>query len=127
MGALATLVDLGLLNVLMMTFGIGSGLLYSVFKGISFIIATCSKYVGDKFWAFEKTERKGMRKEFGQFLLVTFVGFGINVGIAHSVVNIVGPQFNLDEKIWANIGGVLAAFGTFAWNFIGYKFIVFKK
>jgi len=126
-GVLATMVDLGILNLLMLVSGIASGIFYSVFKGISFIVATCSKYFGDKFWAFEKMEKAGMKKEFGQFFLVTLVGFGINVGFASLIVNVIGPQFEITPKLWANVGGIIAAISAAAWNFIGYKFIVFKK
>lgn len=126
-GVLATLVDLGILNLLIWISGIAIGLPFSIFKGISFLVATCSKYLGDKFWAFEKMEKEGMRKEFGQFFGVTLIGLGINVGIASLVVNVFGPQFGASQVIWANIGGILAAIGAAAWNFVGYKFIVFKK
>ncbi|MDI6603372.1 MAG: GtrA family protein [Patescibacteria group bacterium] len=126
-GAVATLVDLGVLNLLISVSGFGRGLFYSIFKAISFIFATCSKYLGDKFWAFEKMERNGMGKEFSQFFLVTLIGLGINVGAASLIVNLMGPQFGLTEKLWANIGAILAAFISAVWNFIGYKFIVFKK
>ena len=126
-GVVATLVDLGVLNLLILVSGIATGLFFSIFKGISFIVATCSKYFGDKFWAFEKMEKAGMGKEFGQFFLVTLVGLVINVGIASLVVNVLGSQFGLTEKLWANVGGIIAAFAAAIWNFLGYKFIVFKK
>ena len=125
-GVLATITDLGVLNFLMLASGVTFGLWYSAFKGISFIVATCAKYFGDKFWAFEKMEKKGMGKEFSQFFIVTLIGLGLNVGVASLVVNMIGPQFGLSETLWANIGGIAAAFGVTAWNFIGYKFIVFK-
>jgi len=126
-GVLATLVDLGILNLLILVSGIATGSLFSVFKGISFITATCSKYFGDKFWAFEKMERAGMGREFSQFFVVTLIGLAINVGVASLVVNLLGPQFGLTEKMWANIGAIIAAFVSAIWNFLGYKFIVFKK
>ena len=126
-GVVATLVDLGVLNLLMLGSGIATGLYFSIFKGTSFIVATCSKYLGDKFWAFEKMEKVGMRKEFGQFFAVTLVGLVINVGAASLVVNLLGSQFGMSEKLWANVGGIIAAFAAAIWNFLGYKFIVFKK
>ena len=126
-GALATLVDLGTLNLLIWISGIARGWWFSIFKGISFIVATFSKYLGDKFWAFEKMERKGIKREFSQFFVVTLVGLIINVGVASLVINVFGGQLGLTEKTWANIGGIFAAFLAGAWNFIGYKFIVFKK
>jgi len=126
-GALATLVDLGVLNLLIWISGLAAGLPFSIFKGISFIVATCSKYLGDKFWAFEKMEKIGIGKEFNQFFIVTLIGLGINIGAASLIVNVAGPQFGLTEKIWANIGAILAAFVSAVWNFLAYKFIVFKK
>lgn len=126
-GVLATITDLGVLNFLMWASGITAGILFSVFKSISFLVATSAKYFGDKFWAFEKIEKEGMRKEFGQFFIVTLIGLGLNVGVASLIVNVVGPQFGLSNKLWANVGGIAAAFAVTAWNFIGYKFIVFKK
>lgn len=126
-GVLATIADLGILNLLMWVSGAATGIGFSVSKGISFVAATCAKYFGDKFWAFEKTEKEGIGKEFGQFFIVTLIGLGFNVGVASFVVNSVGPQFGLSAKLWANVGGIAAAFAVTAWNFIGYKFIVFKK
>lgn len=126
-GVLATIVDLGVLNLLIFISGIAAGISFSVFKGVSFVVATTAKYFGDKFWAFEKMEKAGMGKEFSQFFIVTLIGLGLNVGVASFVVNIIGPQFGMNEKMWANVGGILAAFAITAWNFLGYKFIVFKK
>ncbi|MFH1462325.1 MAG: GtrA family protein [bacterium] len=126
-GVLATIADLGIMNILIVASGIASGVFFSVFKGISFIIATAAKYFGDKFWAFEKMEKKGMGKEFSQFFIVTFFGLGLNVGTASFIVNVIGPQFGISETLWANVGGIGAGFAVMAWNFIGYKFLVFRK
>jgi len=127
MGALASLVDFGILNFLILISGVASGLFYSVFKGISFVLATCGKYAGDKLWAFRKREMNEISKEFFKFFLVTLGGLVINVIVASLVVNKIGPQFGLSETIWANIGAIAAALATVAWNFPGYKFLVFKK
>ncbi len=126
-GVIATLVDLGILAFLIHTFGIDAGIWYSVFKGTSFVIATMSKYFGDKLWAFEQKKMEGLGEEFSKYFLVTLIGFLINVGIASFVVNVMGPQFGFKPELWANIGGIIAAFGTVIWNFVGYKFLVFKK
>jgi len=125
-GALATMVDLGILNFLILISGIAKGGFYSLFKGISFIVATCSKFLGDKFWAFEKTGKERMVKEFFQFFVVTLIGLLINVGSASLIVNVIGGQFGLEGKILANIGGIIAACISAIWNFLGYKYIVFK-
>ena len=124
-GVLNTVIDLGILNLLMWQSGIVSGLLYSIFKGISFIAATSNSYFWNKFWTFDSKKAAG-KKEFTQFFLISAIGFLINVGVASLIVNAVGPQFGLSVKIWANVGAIAATFVGMTWNFIGYKFIVFK-
>ena len=126
-GVLGTLIDVGVLNILIWISGISSGLLFPVFKGISFVVASCNKYFGHKFWVFEKKGMIGIKKEFGKFFLVSLGGLIINVTAASLIVNLIKPQFGLSETIWANIGAITAALVTVIWNFLGYKFIVFKK
>ncbi|MCP6718745.1 MAG: GtrA family protein [Patescibacteria group bacterium] len=126
-GVMATLIDLGILNVLFWFFGLATGLTFSVFKGISFLVATLAKYWGNKFWAFEKSEMTGVKKEFTQFFVVTLIGLGINVGVASFIVDTVGPQYGIPLQVWINISALFAAVVGFIWNFSGYKFIVFKK
>jgi putative flippase GtrA len=126
-GVLATIFDLGSLSFFIAWAGAKEGIEYSIFKGVSFLVATVSKYFVDKFWAFEKKETSGMKKEFLQFVAVTVVGLGVNVFTASLVVNVIGPQFALSQVVWANIGGIIAVLPTFLWNFVGYKFLVFKK
>ena len=126
-GVIATIFDLGTLALFIDISGIDSGIGFMIFKALSFIIATILKYVPDKYWAFKKREGSDIKKEFLQFFTVTLIGLTINVLIATIIVNIIGPQFGLPAKLWANLGGIGAVLVTFAWNFIGYKFIVFKK
>jgi putative flippase GtrA len=126
-GSFITAVDVWVLNFLMWVSGIVMGFWFSVFKGISFLIATAVKYLGSKFWIFEKFEVGITLKEISQFLLVTLIGLGINVGVAVFLVNILGPLFEMTKISWASISGIIAAFCTAIWNFLGYKFIVFKK
>lgn len=126
-GVAATIFDLGTLSLFINLAGATSGTAYNLFKGASFIIATVLKYIPDKYWAFKKRQGSDIKKEFAQFFIVTLIGLGINVGVANFIVNVLGPQFGLSAKLWANLGGIGAVLVTFAWNFIGYKFIVFKK
>jgi len=126
-GALFALFDLIILNGLMKWFGIAEGTKYSIFVGVSFVIATTVKYVADKYWAFEKKEGSDIRKEFIGFFIITLISGGIQVGIASLIVNIVGPMFGMSSLAWANVGKIGGIVVASAWNFIGYKFIVFKK
>lgn len=140
-GGLNTFLDLGALNFLIFISGISSGFYYSIFKGISFIIALINSYFWNKFWTFKKTqpdkplpsekdfnikEAEKSKNKFLQFFAISVVGFGINVGTASIIVNFISPSFGLSSQIWANIGAIVAAFTGMTWNFLGYKFIVFK-
>jgi len=126
-GALNTFIDLGILGFLMWTTGIEKGALYGFFKFISFSCAATNSYFWNKFWTFEKgTQLKG--KEFAGFYFVSGIGALINVGVAVFLVNVVGPQFHIAPLIWA--GGVAPIIGVlcgFIWNFLAYKFFIFKK
>lgn len=126
-GAFNTLIDLGLLNLLMWGFAVTVGWGYSFFKAISFTLAAVNSYLWNKFWTFRKKETKAGPKEFLKFYIITGIGFFLNVGIASLIVNAIGLQFGIAEKAWANIGAIIAVICVATWNFLGYKFIVFKK
>jgi putative flippase GtrA len=126
-GVIATIFDLGTLSLFINVSGVTAGSGFVAFKAFSFVLATLLKYVPDKYWAFKKIGNADVKQEFTQFFIVTLIGLGINVFIANLLVNQLGPQFGLPAKLWANMGGMAATIAVFAWNFVGYKFIVFKK
>jgi len=124
-GIFATVVDLGIFNIIWKPNSTAN--VFRLAKGTSFIFATLSKYMGDKFWAFEKMEKQGMGKELAQFFLVTLVGLGINVGVAQSANAMIGSKLAIDETLMANLAAIVAAVAAAFWNFVAYKMIVFKK
>ena len=124
-GVLNTLIDVGITSFLMLVTGINRGTFYSIFKGFSFIVSVINSYFWNKHWTFGKKQEKS-RKEIIQFFAVSVIGFGINVASASVIVNIIGPQLGLSPEIWGSVGAIGAAFCSMAWNFLGYKFIVFK-
>ncbi len=125
-GIVNTLIDFGILNILILLTHIERGAWFSVFKALSFTVAVINSYFMNKFWTFRAKEAT-TAKEFSQFLAVSIVGFFLNVGMASLVVNFVGPKFGVSLTLWANLGALLGTGITFVWNFIGYKFFVFKK
>lgn len=125
-GGLNTLLDLGVLNLLISIFAIASGAGYAVFKGISFIVSNVNSYFWNKYWTFGSNENATV-KEFGQFLIVSVIGFIINISVASIVVNVIKPLNGMSPARWANVGALVATLTAFVWNFIGYKFIVFVK
>ena len=126
-GVSNTFIDLGLLNLLIALTGISAGLTASAFKAFSFSIAVVNSFFWNKLWTFEKKGSEKSGKEFGVFYLVTGTGFLLNVGIFTLIIDVMGPQFGITPVLWANLAALAAIIAVSAWNFFGYKFIVFKK
>jgi len=120
-GVLNTVLDFAVLNVLITMSGVSEGTLASVFKGISFIVAVVNSYYWNKHWTFNFKGK--VEREFLQFFVISLIGFGLNVGAFSLVVNVVGAG----GPLWANIGALAGTVAGFTWNFLGYKFIVFKS
>lgn len=126
-GGINTGIDLLVLNLLMYFSGHNEGIYFSLFKGISFIVAVTNSYVMNKFWTFKEKKIERVGSQFSQFLVISIAGFGINVGAASLVVNFVSSPGFISETIWANVGALVGTGVSLVWNFAGYRFIVFKK
>jgi putative flippase GtrA len=126
-GIIAMLADLKIFDFLIFIFGFNVGMISGVSKGISFLISVFVKFLGNKYWTFEESKKEGISKEFIAFLLVTFFGLIIDVTGFFFFARILGPQFGVSTQIWAKISVVLAGICAAIWNFLCYKFIIFKK
>jgi putative flippase GtrA len=138
-GFLNFCVDLGILSLLTFIFkgyfnidakriaivGLSFLTFYSIYKTISFIIANINSYYWNKYWTFEHGGDK--KSEFFQFFIVSLIGLVVNVFFASIVFKFVSPVAGLNLDQWGLIGAVVGSAMGLAWNFIGYKFIVFKK
>jgi len=130
-GVLNTLVDWGILTILLLMFKNSTEVFligitfYSLYKSISFIIANINSYYWNKYWTFTSGIVKKTKAEYFQFFAVSIVGFGINVGIASYVFKSIQPIGGLNIDQWGIIGAAIGSILGLAWNFIGYKFIVF--
>jgi len=126
-GAIVTIIDLKIFEFLLwfLSFFIIANPL--VMKGISFIFSTFLKYLGNKNWAFEKNGKENIRQELFYFFIITLVGLAIDVAAFWYFVNILGPQFAIPSVAWIKLGVIFAAIIAALWNFLGYKFLVFKK
>ena len=126
-GAANFAVDIGVLNLLIFATGMAVGLPYTIFKIISFTFAVTNSYLWNKFWAFKKPDTKEAGKEFVQFITISVIGLILNALIASFLVNVTGPLGGIKVKTWASVSAAVASVCVMAWNFIGYKFWVFKK
>ncbi len=98
--------------------------LFAAFKAVSFVCATTNSFAWNKYWTFNDASEKTRTGEVAGFYTIAIIGWVVNVVVA-TLVKSAGPA---DSKVWVNIaaplGGIAA---SFVWNFIGYKYFVFKK
>lgn len=124
-GTLNSFIDVGIFNLETFLYGssIISNTLFASFKAISFLFGTTNSFVWNKYWTFGASD-KTSAKEVGGFYGVAIIGWILNVGLA-TLVKAIGPA---DSKTWVNLVAPLAGIAvSFVWNFIGYKYWVFKK
>ncbi|MDO8558117.1 MAG: GtrA family protein [bacterium] len=92
---------------------------------ISFTIAVINSYLWNKYWTFRS---KGPARvgEFAQFVVVALVGLVLVSGFLTVMTKFIEPPYGLNIRQWANAVKVMSIFISLAWNFSGYKFIVFR-
>ncbi len=129
-GIINTGVDLAVLNIETLITGEKEGYLYAVQKGVSFMVAVTFSYFMNKYWAFQDKNKENEGRKFSQFLFVSFIGMAINMTAATVAVTYIQPLIQIDfltPQMWVNIGALTGSACGLIWNFIGYKFWVFKK
>lgn len=129
-GFMNTAIDFGVLNLLMWLTGVYKGSWIILLNVTAFTVAVINSYLWNKFWTFkakETTEAGEVTKEFIQFIIVSLVAVVINSSIVYSITTFIPPFFGLGQELWANLAKVVATAVALIWNFVGYKFIVFKK
>ncbi len=122
-GIINTGVDLAVLNALIAISHRGrSGSVYSLFKAISFLVAVVNSYFMNSRWTFRQSVLETTRLP--RFLCVSVTGLVINVATASSVASLMRPVLGL-EKYWPSIAAMVGAVCGLAFNFAGYRYLVF--
>ncbi|MGC9968582.1 MAG: GtrA family protein [Minisyncoccia bacterium] len=125
-GVLNTFVDIGVLNLEILALGTPAAWPYRIMKTISFLAATTNSFLWNKFWTFGSRE-PASSSETIKFYLVAVGGFLLNVGVASYVFSGIAAPASISPNLWANIGALAGVAAAFLWDFLGYKYIVFKK
>lgn len=125
-GVFNTFLDWSIVNSLIYFTGIAAGITLSSFNVISFVIANLASFLWNKYWIFQ-SQKKRAWEDYLQFFTVSVIGLGIKLAILSLIVDLIGPLGQIDPKIWTNVGLVISTMFFMVWNFLGYKFIVFKK
>lgn len=127
-GIINTGIDFAVLNALMFSMKIYSGKWLILFNSISFAAAVINSYFLNKYWTFKAQNASELNtKQFSQFLIISIVGISINDAIVYGIATFTSPLFGFSPQIWTNTAKIFATLASMIWNFIGYKFIVFKK
>lgn len=122
-------VDLGIFSLFIWMTGITEGNFIILFKVISVSIAIINSYIWNKFWSFEekRTDEAVIRRQFLQFIAISVAGLVLNTAVTYSLINFAGDMTNIAPATWATISSAIASVIILSWNFIGYKFFVFKR
>ena len=119
-------IDFGILNALIFLTGHATGVRYTIFKTISFIIAVTHSYFWNKFWVFGAGRSGRGKSEFFKFIATMVATSVVNVGIA-SWVTFSGPLWGVSVNGWANFGAVVGSAIALIFSFTGLRLLVFKK
>lgn len=125
-GTLNTFVDIGVLNLEILLFGTPAAWPYRLFKAVSFLAATTNSFVWNKFWTFDSREPANASQAL-KFYSVAVIGFILNVGTASYIFSNVNRPGGVAPNLWANVGAIVGVGAAFLWDFLGYKYLVFKE
>ena len=140
-GGMNTLVDLGILTLIILiakNFGapaedsIYTGIFtltfYSIYKGLSFILANINSFFWSKYWTFsQKDAARKSPSQFIQFFTVSLIGLLFNVVVASLIFRSAPPLAGFSSEQWGLVGAAAGSLAGMVWNFLGYKFVVFEK
>jgi len=126
-GFLNTAIDFGILNLLSSASGVQAGFIIGGVNVPGFTIAIFNSYLWNQLWVFRgRRHGEGLFHDFPKFLAVIIGGVLINSGIVIFLTTFVHPLWWFSPGQWLNIAKALATVVTLVWNFIGFKFLVFR-
>ena len=88
-GALGSLIDIGVMNLLTHLFG-----MRLVFAGsISFVCAVVNNFTLNRYWTYPDSRSRHLMHQLGMFFLVNSIGIGIRIPILHFVEPVMAKAF----------------------------------
>lgn len=125
-GAINTIVDLAILNLLIFISHTGQrGAMFALFKTVAFVCAVVNSYYMNRSWTFRRVPTKNPMLEGSQFLFISVLGAVVNVGSSWYVATYMHPFSGIEPKWWPSLAALVGTAFSLAFNFLGYKFWVF--
>jgi len=116
-GAVCTVIDLGVFQLLYVHTSMGAVLA----KLVSTVLATTVAYVGNRYWSFSHRARTGLRREYLLFAVINGATLLLSLAVVAFVRHGLGQTSTLVLQV-ANVGSI--ALGTVI-RFVGYRQWVF--
>lgn len=88
-GALGSLIDIGVMNLLTHLFGMR--LVYA--GSISFMCAVLNNFILNRYWTYPDSRSRHLMHQLGMFFLVNSIGIGIRIPILHFVEPVMARAF----------------------------------
>lgn len=95
------------------------GIWYLKSSVLAFAIAFVVSFLLQKFWTFKDGNIDQMHHQAALYFLVAILGLGFNTGLMFSLVDIL--------QIWYILAQIIAGGCIMIFNFLMYKFVIFKK
>lgn len=134
-GFLNAAIDFGVLNILSLATGVTEGIIVGGVNIPGFALAATNGYFWNKFWVFsarggsatggQERNDVNMFQDFPKFMGVSIVGAIINSGVVILITSY--TPLGLQEGSLLNLAKAAASASALFWNFLGYKFLVFRK
>lgn len=126
-GVLNTLLNLSIINFLATLTGITAGIGAGSFVIAGFVVANTHSFFWNKHWAFASRSTEQAPVQYVEFLMVTAASSLMGAALVAGLTHFIAPPFGLNARQWLNLANVFAIVVSLVWNFLGYKFFVFKK
>lgn len=85
----------------------------------AFILSFVVSFTLQKFWTFRNHRRDRMFGQFCLYLANAFIGLNLNAFFMHLLVN--------TYHVWYILAQIIVNLAIGAWNFLVYKFIIFRE
>jgi len=113
-GATVAIVELTLLYVFTQFFGV-----WYIFSAVlAFLFAFCVSFSLQKFWTFQDKAKEVIHKQASVYLFISVANLGINIVALYLLVQVAG--------LWYLFAQVLISGAIAVWNFLLYKFVIFR-
>lgn len=123
-GILNTAINFAVINIFSLMSGVTAGLSVGEYNIPATAVAATNSYFWNKYWVFAGSNQ-GAIKDVPKFITVTVIALVIRSALLAWITTM--PHGDISGGAWLNIANVIATFAGILVDFLGYKFIVFKK